>query len=323
MASPSIQTHWLQTHVGLFLTDDRVVLAQGDDARSWINGQLTSDVRALDPTAAVYSLAVTVKGRILSDLWVVAHGADVALVLPTACADQALESLERHIIMEDVELTPQGGLRVLTLQGPKAEALLAAAPPELSRYAADRLGQGGFDLWLPEQQLGQVLAALEAEATKLGGGRVDPAGWAQAHVVLGVPRAGVDFGLETYPQEAGLKTRAVSFNKGCYQGQEVVYMLENRGKLARRLVQLEAGRPPADAAVEATQPGDLVQDESGVRVGEITSVTQDQALPSALALAYIKRPLAEVGQTVVVGGAPWRVRAFIGLSDAKGPAVAS
>ena len=54
-----------------------------------------------------------------------------------------------------------------------------------------------------------------------------------------VPRLGLDFDDGFYPQEAALAGHAVSFAKGCYLGQEVVYMLENRGHVKRKLVPLD------------------------------------------------------------------------------------
>ena len=84
---------------------------------------------------------------------------------------------------------------------------------------------------------------LAAEARRVGGGAVSEAGFDLARVRAGRPRFGRDFGAQQYPQEAGHKQRAVSFGKGCYLGQEVVCTLENRGRLTRRLVRLNRGRP--------------------------------------------------------------------------------
>jgi folate-binding protein YgfZ len=50
------------------------------------------------------------------------------------------------------------------------------------------------------------------------------------------PRWGVDFGVDNYVQEAAITPRAVSFQKGCYLGQEVVCRLEMRGHVQKQLV---------------------------------------------------------------------------------------
>jgi folate-binding protein YgfZ len=105
----------------------------------------------------------------------------------------------------------------------------------------------------------------------------------------------VDFDAATYPQEAGLEKRAISFNKGCYLGQEVVCMLELRGHVKRKLVGLHLG----GASVPAR--GADVTDAGGESVGAVTSAA---AVPGegVLALAMVKRTKGEPGAALRVGG---------------------
>ncbi len=283
------QVRWIAESAGVYVTGDRVVRVRGDDARTWLNGQITNDVRTLGGEGAVYALTLTVKGRVISDLWALDDPPGMALVLPEARAEQALARFDQHIIMEDVELVPED-LTVFTVQGPKAAAVVEGLG--VRRYACARLNEG-FDVWASPDEL----ATLRERADKVGGGVLDAQGWAAAHLALGVPRIAVDFGEDTYPQEAGLGKRALSFAKGCYLGQEVVYMLENRGQLARRLVQLEA---------PGAQPGSEITDETGKKLGTLTSAD------ASFALGLVKRSHAEAGQTVLVGGSPVRVRTVIG-----------
>lgn len=308
MTAPKTQVRWLSETAGVYQTTDRVVHVRGDDARSWLNGQVSNDVRELSEEAACYALALTVKGRIVSDLWALAEGAEgMALVLPKARCEATLERLDKHIIMEDVELTPDAELEVFTVQGPRAsEVVMAAREAPLRRYRCARLTAEGIDLWVARAQAEALFEQLVRAAVAVGGGVLGDPSWAEAHVALRVPRLGVDFGEDSYPQEAGLGSRALSFSKGCYLGQEVVYMLENRGQLPRRLVQLEA---PSGAVIE---PGAPVLDGEGKRVGEVTSATVSGEEP--LALAYVKRALAEVERFVWVAGSPCRVRAVVGIA---------
>lgn len=327
MASIQEQCAWLSGTVGVFLSGDRLVRVSGDDAESWLNGQVTADVRSLAVGEALYALTVTVKGRVITDLWVARDAQGLVLSLPERTADATLAAYDKHIIMEDVELSPSPEQGVLSVQGPAAAQLLAefygspgpGSASTVPQFACARLfPRPGFDLWVAQPELDAWLARLEHAATALGGGRVTEVGLAQAHVVLGVPRAAVDFGAESYPQEAGLKTRAVSFSKGCYVGQEVVYMLENRGQPARRLVQLECPAGELEA-------GDPVLDGEGKRLGELTSVAEPQpaGAPNRLALAYLKRASAELGARVRVRDRECGVRWVVGHTDSSCPIVAS
>jgi folate-binding protein YgfZ len=290
MSSLEDQVSWVAQAAGVFVTGDRVVHVRGDDARSWLNGQITNDVRTLTGDQAVYALTLTAKGRVVSDLWALDEPPGMALVLPLVRVEQALVRFEQHIIMEDVELQPEHELRVITVQGPRAAEVVEGVGER--RYACARL-QGGFDVWAH----GDELTTLRERAEALGGGVLDHHGWAAAHLALGVPRIAIDFGEDTYPQEAGLGKRALSFGKGCYLGQEVVYMLENRGQLARRLVQLE---------LATGVPGSEITDEAGKKLGTLTSASPPYGL------GLLKRSHAEAGQTVLVAGSPVRVRTVIG-----------
>lgn len=285
-------------------TADQVVRVRGDDARSWLNGQISNDVRDVTSDDARYAVTLTVKGRIVSDLWAIADDDGMALVLPAARCEATLERLDKHIIMEDVELALDEALVVLTVQGPRARDVVAQVSGDTRRYGCARLTPGGIDLWVAREQVDAVFTALVMAASAVGGGALDAQSWADAHVALAIPRVAQDFDEDTYPQEAGLGPRALSFSKGCYLGQEVVYMLENRGQLARRLVQLEA------ASGSAIEVGAAVTDEQGKRVGEVTSIT---TTGEPHALAYVKRPAAELERALLVAGVPCHVRRIVGV----------
>src|SRR5882672_6320506 len=86
--------------------DLTLVRVRGDERRDWLNGQVTNDVRAAQGSQGVYALAVTVRGKIMADAWVLDRGEELAVLLPNATSAHVLESFERQIIMEDVELVP-------------------------------------------------------------------------------------------------------------------------------------------------------------------------------------------------------------------------
>src|SRR5262245_22549589 len=124
----------------------RVLRVSGDDRASWLNGQVTNDLRQLEPGGSVRALAVHVRGKIMADVWVVGAGEELHVVLPAASEATVLESFERYIIMEDVTLTPWPTARVLSLLGPEAPTLAAAVG---GGFGCDELGLGGH-AWLGE-----------------------------------------------------------------------------------------------------------------------------------------------------------------------------
>jgi folate-binding protein YgfZ len=302
------QARALAETAGVRARDDLALLrVLGDERRSWLNGQITNDVRQLGPGASVYALAVNVRGKVLADLWVLERTDQFLLALPAAALDAVSESFERQIIMEDVELSPAPELRCISVQGPRAGDVLAGVETRLERYPCDELGFGGQLVVLEQGELPASLAQLVGSAEAVGGCAVSERGFELARVRAGRPRFGRDFWDQHYPQEAGLKELAVSFNKGCYLGQEVVCTLENRGKLTRVLVRLALGEGPApDAGAE------LRDADGGGNPGQLTSVVHDPETGRTLALGYARRAQSAVGTELRAGEARFKVLGLAG-----------
>jgi len=259
-------------------TDLSVLNVTGEDSRTWLNGQISNDVRQTSEGDAVYALVLNVRGKILADVWALDRGGSFSLLVPSSAVDTLIAHLEQYVIMEDVTLTHAPEIAVISVQGPRSRDLLK--DNGMPVFACDELGGGGFHTLTNEADVPTLLKKLSDSALTLGGGCVDEQAYEIARVRRGVPRFGRDFDIQHYPQEAGLKQRGVSFNKGCYLGQEVVCTLESRGKLSRKLVSLTfEGEAPA--------PGDALLTESGDESGAITSVTTTPG--EAHALGYVRR----------------------------------
>jgi folate-binding protein YgfZ len=276
--------------------DLSTLVVTGKDRVSWLNGLLTCDLVKRAPDAAVYGLAVGRNGRVLADATVVFDdaGERVLVAVPSSVLEGLRGHLEHYLVMEDAEMGPRSdGFEAWALHGPRSgEALEAARRAGALGGTVDRTGLGGALVLAPVERATEVAAALASLAT-VG----DAAGWDALRLERAVPRFGVDFDDKTYPQEAALEKTAVSFDKGCYLGQEVVCMLQMRGHVKRKLAAVVLD------ATEAPAAGATVTDEAGAAVGEVTSAASSPTLGKAVALAMIKRVQAEPGKGVVVGGA--------------------
>jgi len=268
---------------GLWLHDRAVITVRGDDRLTWLNGVVTADLRPLPAQHGMYTAIVAVKGKLLGDAFV--HRADDALrvVVPAAQREALMAHFERFIVMEDValEATPE---RVFTVQGPAA---LAATEAWAGRSTADRLGRGGVD----------VLVDEGGDAPSADGVTpVSREAFDAASVAQGRPRWGADFGLDNYVQEAAITERAVSFQKGCYLGQEVVCRLEMRGHVQRQLASLtQAGKIP-EVGAEVTVEGKVV--------GRVTGTAPPMDGGPARLLAMVKYAVLEKRPSLEIDGAP-------------------
>ena len=273
---PHAREHnWLRDTVGVLTLDDRAIISvSGDDAREWLQGQITNQCEGAEAGDAVYGFVLTLKGRVLADVWALFHEDGIWLDVPAEQVNALLERLDRYIIMEDVDLDHRSDLRVLAAQGPRARDVADGG------WGTDRLGTGGCEWVTPQEELGSDLERATERASQLGGGCISRRAWEHVHVVAGRPRFGVDFGDWTYPQESGLADIAVSFNKGCYIGQESVVMLQNRGKAPKALWRW------AVETTDAPAPKTPIT-RAGETVGEVTSSTpMDDAV---VALGFLKR----------------------------------
>jgi folate-binding protein YgfZ len=293
-ASVEEQVAWARGSALVVAAAERCVLeVTGGDRLSWLNGLLTCQLVGRSAGEAVHGLAVAQKGKIVSDV-VVLVGEELArVVVERATVDTLVASFDHHLMMEDAELRRSGDA-VWFVHGPRAADVLAAARAAGGAGGLlDVTGDGGAVVVGPAD--GSLGDALAHAAAGVGGGPGDLAGWDVVRVLAGVGRFGVDFDDATYPQEAALEAKAVSFDKGCYLGQEVVCMLELRGHVKRKLVSL------ALASNELPAPRAVIDDGHGAPVGEVTSAARAPD-GSVRALGMVKYAFIAKGTALVVGG---------------------
>jgi folate-binding protein YgfZ len=278
---------------------ERGLLAvKGPDRASWLNGVVTCDAQGLEPGHATLGLLLGKQGKIQTDFYLIAEQDRLLLALAPDTLAPTHETLERLLVMEDAELEALGAeLAVVAVHGSGASPLARNVALSLGGGAAelDLTGLGGAVLTVPRASLDQALAAL----TEGGATLADADTWLELRVRRAVGTFGVDYGPNDNPHEAGLDRRAISWTKGCYLGQEVVCMLDLRGKLKRRLslLELEPGETPARGAP--------VYAADGSEVGEITSARR--GAERSFALARLKAPHFDAGSALTVAGRPGRV----------------
>jgi tRNA-modifying protein YgfZ len=262
----------------------------GAEAAEFLQGQVTNDVEALEPGGGCYAALLTHKGKMLADLRVLRGPDWIWLDTEPATLQTVLRNVQTYSIGRDVTARDETGEHaILSLIGPAARDALDAAPPDAEHAFVD--GEHGL-YFATDVGVDVICAAGDADGVRAALG-VDPVSDDAAECLraeLGRPRYGIDMNAETIPEEAGLNERAVSFEKGCYVGQETVARLHYKGKPNRRLRGLRLSAP--------ARTGDpLVLGERTVgTVG--TAVVSPRHGP--IALAIVRREAAP-GDTVLVG----------------------
>ena len=153
----------------------------------------------------------------------------------------------------------------------------------------------GYSVLVPREQAGSLWQQLVLAVSKTDGRPAGELALEVARVRSGIPAAGTELTDSYNPLEAGLRS-AVSFDKGCYIGQEVVARLNTYDKVSRRLVGMVI---PADALTVA---GETPLYRGDKQAGVITSVAGLKGVET-VALGYTKTRIADIGDTVQLGSA--------------------
>jgi folate-binding protein YgfZ len=291
----------------------------GKDPARMVHGLVSNDLLKAAPGQGVYAAMLTPKGRMVADVRVFRRADGEVLV---DVAREALEGTREHFR----KMVPPMFARwadaaddvvQIGVYGPRARDLLAAVTgaevPALAEdafvepdfggarllVAATREAglEDGFDVFVPAAGAGVLWTALrDAGARPVGFGALET-----LRIEAGRPRYGIDLTEETIPTEAyesaGLMERAISFNKGCYTGQEVIVRIAHRGHVNRHLRGLRLGDAPAPAPRTP-----LIHPETGKDVGWVTSAAFSPLLGETIAMGYVRREV-QPGASVRVGSA--------------------
>jgi len=292
------QYRQLREEAGIVERPGRGVIAvSGPDAAEYLQGQLTNDIEALEPGAGCRAELLDRKGHIQADLRVTRPKTE-EIVLDTEGASTAaavrhltMYSIGREVSVED----RTADTAVLSVIGPRTEEVTGIARLAPLAVAESRIG--GTDLLAIGTREGIDLllgAAALAETREVLLGRGAAQASTEAAEILrieaGDPRFGSDMGTKTMPAEAGIVEEAVSFEKGCYIGQETVARLHYRGRPNRHLRGLRLDG--------AARTGDEVRLGDRV-VGSLGSACLSPA-HGHIGLAILRRE-AEPGAHVAVG----------------------
>jgi len=270
----------------------RVLRLSGKNAVGMLNAVLTNEVPE-EGRRGAYALLLNPKGRVQADLRVLKAGEDVLISVEPEGTAAAKELLARYapfyrLRLEDLSET-EDRWGILGLYGPRAKELLDR--PALAEHESTDVTLGGTDVLaagiavpVPGYDLLGPAEALAAAREHLAGRGAVPVGldaYETARIGAGVPRFGSDITPENFPAEAGVLERAVSFEKGCYPGQETVARMHYRGHPNRELYRFVVEGP-------SPQPGTpILQGEK--RVGWVSSVAPLPVDGKILALGYLHR----------------------------------
>ncbi|HUL56176.1 MAG TPA: folate-binding protein [Usitatibacter sp.] len=251
------------------LSDNALIAVTGDDARSFLHAQFTSDVEALAAGQAQWSGWCTAKGRLVATFLLLRRADDFLIMLPGEIAAAFVRRLSMFVLRAKVKIADASD----------AIARIGIAGDGASSLVRSRWGSAPAPMRAVERD-GATCVALDEErfvafgpadlAARFPRGTRD--GWEWAMIQAGVPIVVAATQEAFVPQMANLElVGGVSFKKGCYPGQEIVARTQYRGILKRRMALAHVG------GGERPQPGQSVYSAA---FGEQSAGTIVNAAPS-------------------------------------------
>ncbi|WP_455201654.1 CAF17-like 4Fe-4S cluster assembly/insertion protein YgfZ [Kaarinaea lacus] len=263
------------THLGF-------ISATGDEAQSFLQNQLSNDIKAVSEQRSQLNAYCTAKGRALAMFRVFQFQDSYFLQLPVEQIEATLKRLKMFVLMTKVTIQDATDQMIaFGLAGADATQLLQQFATDLpqqddqcvtnEKLVISKIG-GAKPRYIVAGNYDHVTEAwdqLKAQTTICGNHA-----WSFLDIQAGIPQIYANNAEEFVPQMLNLHSiDGISFQKGCYPGQEVVARMHFLGKLKRRmyLAHVDTEQVP--------QPGDLIFAEDSKVDQAIGRVVQSQPAP--------------------------------------------
>ncbi len=278
----------VRSSVGAMWIDRDVLAVSGPDAESFLQGQVTQDVVALNVGASAWSFVLQPHGKV-DALVRISRTAD-GYVIDTDSGFGALvrDRLERFKLRTKVEVEPLDW-KVLALRGPQSQSIDAGD----ATIAANAGWPGviGVDLLGAKPDVPNGVKVCSQDVYEV------------LRIESGVPQMGREMDEKTIPAEVGMNARTISFTKGCYTGQELVARIDSRGNNVPRHLRcliLEGSEDDAPARGSHIVPSQR-NARSQKPMGVLSSVAYSPRLQAPVGLALIRRDVIVPAEGTIEG----------------------
>lgn len=289
------------------LPETGILSVSGKDAAKLLQGQTTCDILGLPPGQTTLGALCTPKGRAIAVFRVLRAEDKIYLLLPTELLETVQSHLRKYVLRDDAKIDDDTwNWTVFGLFGEKSSAVLKTLGLPSLTHENEAEGQGSFytrfyAIRIPDANTPRVLVLIDAAKSAglcrslegQGLVRAEPSNWVLEDIRAGLPTVTQATVEEFVPQMINLDlVGGISFNKGCYTGQEIIARTHYLGNLKRRMVRLSGFGEPTP------QAGDTVQFEgqdgpgTGIVVSSAISKGGDFELLAVINLGVAENPEA-------------------------------
>lgn len=270
----------------------------GGDAAEFLHNQFTCEVRALEDGGGCPGAWCSPKGRVITTFVLYRLGGEFFLLMPTVLLERVVKRLRMFVLRAEVKITDFTAER--TVMGMRGGT--HSLQENGGAYRINRLNER-LQLFLPDAGGSRCLiiddsVVLQAVWLELAKSMtpVDSRCWDRLDMEAGIPWLNDAATEEFLPQELNLdQIGALSFDKGCYPGQEIIARVRYRGQVKRRLY---SGRADNGAAASA---GVRLRDHADKTTGMVIAAAPDTK-DGIRVLAVIDTAGADAGKIQLADG---------------------
>lgn len=259
------------------LSDRTQLELTGKDRAKFLHGFCTNDIKGLTPGQGCEAFVCNIQGKTLGHIFVFCTETSLWIDSVSGQEDVLFAHLDRYLINEDVQIhrrsadsaefylqgnldelsLPRDAIRDFSNPRPLAHWEIPIEHGIMQLRSVDWLGSPG---WLiSTSRTSNIQQQFPVVAT-------DASVWHALRIEAGFPLFGIDFTAEYLAQEVNRTSRAISFHKGCYLGQEPIARIDALGHVNRELRRLQFSG--TEVPISGTE---LFDPATNTPVGRITS----------------------------------------------------
>ena len=210
------------------LSDWQLVKVSGIDNRTFLQGQVTADINHLNEYTALFAAHCDAKGRMWSNLILFQRGADIFYIVRKTVAEKQIAALKKFAVFSKVTVEPVTDLNLIGLENNAIEQSIIA---ELGDNSCLTRGDVTY-IKIPLPEIRVIKVSSEPLPTDLQSADH----WLKLDLEAGYAIIDEPNIESLLPQACNLQHyNAISFDKGCYCGQEMVARAQFRGANNRGL----------------------------------------------------------------------------------------
>lgn len=285
---------------GFFEFECGLIEVSGTEAIQFLNGLITIDVKSLEINRWKSAAFPNAQGRLLAVVRILRLDEKFLFITEAQTHEKIFQNLFRFTYAGDFKVTDlTESFSCFAVRGSEIPKLKYKIP-EANRITEAKFADGedgflidafrakGFEIFVPKITKDEFADELK----NLGAIEIDESTREILRIENGAPKYGIDADETTIVPELGIE-ELISYNKGCYIGQEIIARIHFRGHVAKQLTGLILETNAA--------PNSELKSLDGKNAGRITSVAFSPTLKKFIALAFVRYDFLAEGTELKIG----------------------